>query len=237
VTAIKAVIFDFYGTLAETPAWGPSWEELVAELGHELPPEVRDRWWNDGIDGTEHDEHSQSRDHYVAWQQARVRSMLTEAAIPEADQDVLIARVHEISGHRQINAYDETAVVLAGLRDRGLALGICSNWDWDLVEAIEAAGLTDATDVVVSSAWVGARKPHPRIYNHILDEMGIEPESVLFVGDTWACDVEGPTAIGMQAAYIRRPHFGVDTTAPEQLPKSDRIHPVADLTSLPRLCN
>ena len=159
-----------------------------------------------------------------------------EAAIPEADQDVLIARVHEISGHRQINAYDEIAVVLAGLRERGLALGICSNWDWDLVEAIEAAGLTDTTDFVVSSAWVGARKPHPRIYSHILDEMGVEPEAVLFVGDTWACDVEGPTALGMQAVYVRRPHFGVDTTAPEQLPKSDRIHPVADLTSLPRLC-
>ena len=62
----KAIIFDFYGTLAETPSWGPSWEEMLAELGYELPHDVRDRWWNDGIDGTEHDEHSVSRDTYVA---------------------------------------------------------------------------------------------------------------------------------------------------------------------------
>lgn len=235
MTAIKAVIFDFYGTLAETPSWGPSWEELVTELGHELPPDVRERWWNDGIDGTEHDEHSESRDHYVAWQQARVRSMLTEAEIPESDQDLLIARVHEISGHRKISAYDETAAVLAALRAEGLALAICSNWDWDLVEAIEAAGLTGATDIVVSSAWVGARKPHPRIYDHMLDQMGVEPDSVLFVGDTWSCDVEGPTAAGMRPVYIRRPHFGPDATAPEDPSAHPTAHHTETLNILPSL--
>jgi len=75
---VKAVVFDFYGTLAETRDWGPSWEELIEEMGYALDPHVKDRWWNDGIDGIEHDEHSRSRDHYVAWQQARVRSMLDE---------------------------------------------------------------------------------------------------------------------------------------------------------------
>ena len=38
---VKAVIFDFYNTLAETTNFGPSWEELVAELGYELPADVR----------------------------------------------------------------------------------------------------------------------------------------------------------------------------------------------------
>ena len=82
---MKAVIFDFYGTLAETPDWGPSWAELVASVGHELPDDVRDRWWNDGLDGSEHDEHSQSRDHYVAWQRSRMQGMLDECGVPRAD--------------------------------------------------------------------------------------------------------------------------------------------------------
>ncbi len=59
---MKAVVFDFYGTLAETRDWGPSWEQLVAEMGYELDPDLKERWWNDGIDGIEHDEHSRSRD-------------------------------------------------------------------------------------------------------------------------------------------------------------------------------
>jgi len=210
----KAVIFDFYGTLAETPSWGPSWEELLAELGYSLPPDVRDRWWNDGIDGTEHDEHSVSRDTYVAWQQGRVRRMLSECGVPASGRDVLMARVREIGAHRRMTAYEEAASVLAALRARGVVLAICSNWDWDLHEAIEACGLGGAVDVVASSAWIGARKPHPRVYAHMLRELGLAADDTVFVGDTWSCDVEGPRSAGMRAVYVRRPHFSDDATAP-----------------------
>jgi putative hydrolase of the HAD superfamily len=228
----KAVILDFYGTLAETPDWGPSWTELVAELGYTLPRDVADRWWNDGIDGTEHDEHSRSRDHYVAWQQSRVRSMLGECGIPEAGQNTLIARVREISGHRKIHAYDEVRAVLEELRSRGLVLAICSNWDWDLVEAVESAGLLGTVDVMVSSAWVGARKPHARIYGHTLAEIDVAPEDALFVGDTWSCDVDGPRSAGMRSVYLRRSHFGPDLTRPDDHHVHDDVHRAADLTAI-----
>ncbi len=233
---LKAVIFDFYGTLAETTDWGPSWEQLVAEMGYELDPEIRERWWNDGIDGIEHDEHSRSRDHYVAWQQARVRGMLDECGVAACDQDILIARVREISGHRHIDAYEEVAGVLALLRGRGLALAICSNWDWDLLEAIESAGLGGAVDVTVSSAWVGARKPHPRIFQHTVERLGIAAEDALFVGDTWSCDVDGPRATGLRPVYLRRSHVGPDRTAPsdhedQDVHRAEDLHAVVGLVS------
>ena len=232
---MKAVIFDFYNTLAESPAWGPSWQEMVADIGFELPAEVQDRWWNDGVDGIEHDEHSQSRDHYVAWQQARMQGMLDECGMPRAMQDVLIARARELGGHRRIVAYDETLAVLGELRARGITLAICSNWDWDLEETIEAAGLTGAVDVVVSSAWVGARKPHPRVYQAVLDQVGIAAADALFVGDTWTCDVEGPRAAGLMPLYLRRAHFGIDKTAPadhhtQAVHRAADLRPILDLT-------
>lgn len=232
---MKAVIFDFYNTLAESSAWGPSWQEMVSEIGFELPAEVQDRWWNDGVDGIEHDEHSQSRDHYVAWQQMRLRGMLDECGVPTASQDVLIERARAIGGHRHIAAYDEAGAVLAELRSRGVTLAICSNWDWDLDEAIEAAGLTGTVDVTVSSAWVGARKPHRRMYDAVLDRIGIAAADALFVGDTWTCDVEGPRAAGLVPLYLRRAHLGVDRTAPEDhhtqaVHRAEDLRPVLDLT-------
>jgi putative hydrolase of the HAD superfamily len=229
---VKAVIFDFYNTLAETTNFGPSWEELVAELGYDLPADVRERWWNDGIDGTEHDEHSASRDHYVAWQQARVRSMLADCGVPSAAQDVFMERVREIGAHNRIDAYEEVGDVLRDLRARGLALAICSNWDWDLHEAVDSAGLTGSFDVVVSSAWIGARKPHPRIYAHTLEQLGVAPEDALFVGDTWTCDVDGPRAAGMRAVYLRRTHLGVDHTAPAPDRLPDDVHHAHDLRAV-----
>ena len=231
---MKAIIFDFYGTLAETPDWGPSWQKMVAEVGYELPQDVRDRWWNDGLDGTEHDEHSQSRDHYVAWQQSRIRGMLADCGIPNETQDVLIGRVREIGAHRSMRAYDEVTGVLAELRGRGLRLAICSNWDWDLEEAIDAAGLAGTVDVVVSSAWIGARKPHPRMYDSVLERAGVAPDDALFVGDTWSCDVEGPRAAGIRSVYVRRSHLGPDATAPDdhheqEVPRATDLRVVLDL--------
>ena len=229
---VKAVIFDFYNTLAETTDWGPSWEELVAELGYAMPADVRDRWWNDGIDGTEHDEHSISRDHYVAWQDSRVRSLLRQCGLPDAVQDVFIERVREIGAHNRISAYDDVEPALRQLRERGIALAICSNWDWDLHEAVESAGLTGSVDVVVSSAWVGARKAHPRIYSHTLEQLGVAAEDALFVGDTWTCDVDGPRRAGMRAVYLRRAHLGRDHTAPEPDGSASDVHHARDLRAL-----
>jgi putative hydrolase of the HAD superfamily len=229
---VRAVILDFYGTLAETPDWEPSWEELVTDLGYTLPAHVRDRWWHDGIDGTEHDEHSQSRDHYVAWQEARLREMLDECGVTPCDQDVFLARVREMSGHRRIVAFDEVAPVLDELRGRGVTVAICSNWDWDLEEAIESAGLIDRVDTIVSSAWVGARKPHPRIYRHTLELLSVAPDDALFVGDTWTCDVEGPRAAGLRSVYVRRPHWGPDSTAPEDPTQHGDVHRATDLRLL-----
>jgi putative hydrolase of the HAD superfamily len=228
---VQAVILDFYGTLAETPDWGPSWADLIAAVGYELPDDVRDRWWNDGIDGTEHDEHSQSRDHYVAWQQSRIRGMLVDCGVPSGIQDELIARVRDIGAHRRMRAYDEVTSVLAELRARRITLAICSNWDWDLAEAIEAAGLAGTVDVIVSSAWIGARKPHHRIYDAVLDRVGVAPEAALFVGDTWTCDVEGPRAMGLRPVYVRRAHLGPDATAPDDHHEQD-VHRGTDLRLL-----
>ena len=84
--------------------------------------------------------------------------------------------------------------------------------------------LTGAVDVVVSSAWVGARKPHRRIYAHTLEQLGVAPQDALFVGDTWACDVDGPRAAGMHAIYLRRAHLGVDHTAPKSGRSPSDVH-------------
>jgi putative hydrolase of the HAD superfamily len=82
----------------------------------------------------------------------------------------------------------------------------------------------------VSSAWVGARKPHPRIYTHTLERLGIGAADAIFVGDTWNCDVAGPLAAGLRPVYLRRAHFGSDLTAPDH--HADDVVRAADLTVL-----
>ena len=61
----------------------------------------------------------------------------------------------------------------------------------------------------------------------------MEAADAIFVGDTWTCDVEGPRRCGMQPVYIRRPHYGVDYTAPEgERPEDADVVRTTDLTVL-----
>ena len=57
-----------------------------------------------------------------------------------------------------------TCPPLAGLRDQGLVVGLCSNWDWDLDRHLDHNGITGLLDFVVCSASAGYRKPHPAIF-------------------------------------------------------------------------
>jgi putative hydrolase of the HAD superfamily len=212
--SVHAVLLDYYGTLAEATHW-VSADDVLAEHGYELPPATRDRWFNDGIDGLEHPEHSRSRDHYVAWQRERILGMLSETDVHPGEYDVILQKLRDGAESRILEAYPEVAEVLTELRRQGMRLAICSNWDWDLAEAVEEVGLSELVDVQVSSAWAGARKPHPRIFRQVLDKLGVEPADCAFVGDTWGPDVAGPRSMGMTPLYLSRDGHWPDPTAPE----------------------
>lgn len=209
----RAVLLDFYGTLARATTW-VSADEVLAEHGYTLDPEHRAIYFADGLDGVEHDEHSQSRDHYRAWQRARTLAMLEASDVHPDEHDLIIGKLEQGASERVLEAYDEVTDVLAGLRAEGLRIVVCSNWDWDLREAVDEAGLTTAVDAMVSSAWVGARKPHPRIFAAALAEADVTPAETLFVGDTWGPDVEGPRSAGITPLYLRRADHWPDDTAP-----------------------
>jgi putative hydrolase of the HAD superfamily len=225
--SVDAILLDYYGTLAEATHW-VSADDVLAEHGYELPPETRDRWFNDGIDGIEHLEHSLSRDHYIAWQRERILGMLSETDVHPGEYEVILQKLRDGAQSRVLEAYPEAAGVLADLRSRGMRLAICSNWDWDLAEAVEEVGLSDLIDVQMSSAWAGARKPHPRIFEHTLAKLDVESADCLFVGDTWGPDVAGPRSMGMTPLYLSRDGHWPDPTVPRNL-EAEGVPIITDL--------
>ena len=208
------MIFDYFGTVAEHDGGGVSLSALLAERGYHLPEDLARYYWQDGIDGKEHLDVSCCRDHYQAWRRTWLHQLLGECSVPTHEFEAIEATLTAPDARGRMVALRETDAVLAALAGAGVAVAICSNWDWDLHESIEESGLAGRFDVVVSSAWVGARKPHERIYAHTLDALDVAPERVLFVGDTWACDVDGPRRMGMTPLYVRGEHREADHTAP-----------------------
>jgi putative hydrolase of the HAD superfamily len=227
---VRAVLLDFYGTLARNA--DPTFEidEVLAKRGYRLPDGLRDQMWNGDLDGIEHVDQSRSREHYTAWQQQRLLALLTEADVHPGEHDVIVAELEAGRGNRALRAYPEVPETLRALRAKGLRLAICSNWDWDLESAVAEAGLEGSVDVLVSSAWAGARKPHPRIFRRTLEQLELGPRDVAFVGDTWGPDVDGPRALEMCAIYLEREGHWPDPTLPSA--PAQKVARVRDLTGL-----
>jgi putative hydrolase of the HAD superfamily len=212
-TAPGVVIFDFYGTLAHDVG-SFHVDQVLGARGRVLPEHLRDMWWNGDVDGQEHAEASRSRDHYAAWQDERLLALLAEADVHPGERAEILAEIRAGRAERHLVAYPDVHAVLPDLRARGARLAVCSNWDWDLEPALGSVGLADAFDVVVSSAWVGARKPHPRIYLETLARLGARVDDVVFVGDPWGPDVDGPRGCGRTPVYLQRDGHWPDPSAP-----------------------
>jgi len=69
---------------------------------------------------------------------------------------------------------------------------------------LERLGLAEMLDGIVTSAACGARKPSPEIFEHALGVAGVAAHDALHVGDSFAEDVDGARAAGIEAVLIKR---------------------------------
>ncbi|HEX3688100.1 MAG TPA: HAD family phosphatase [Solirubrobacteraceae bacterium] len=89
------------------------------------------------------------------------------------------------------------------LRERGYKLAICTNnvreWEqrWRGMLPVD-----EIFDVVVDSAFVGARKPEPRIYELTLEALGVDAGAALLIDDIEA-NCAGARALGIHAVWFR----------------------------------
>ncbi len=94
--------------------------------------------------------------------------------------------------------------MLRGLRERGIALGVVSNWEAWLPALLDATGLAPFFDQVVISGLRGVEKPDPRIFALALREGGYRPGEVVYVGDSPAHDVVPALAAGLAPVLLDR---------------------------------
>jgi putative hydrolase of the HAD superfamily len=225
---VSAVIFDFYGTLAHFADTDVSnYETVFAAHGYHPERAVLDSYFS-RYDGVEHNEHSVSEQAYESWVRLRLRDLTDACRVPEAHAEGLIDALRA-SDQGAMVAYPETASTLSSLRDTGLAIGVCSNWGWELDAFLEQVGVLHLVDAGVTSARAGARKPHPDIYDASIAALDVDPSEVVFVGDSWEPDVRGPRRHGMTAVHVWRENERKGMSPPE-LQAGD--HRVGDLTGV-----
>lgn len=143
-------------------------------------------------------------------------------------QTVLAEQTRQL--RRVMEFPEENRDALEALRSR-YRMGVLSNFDY--APTVEAAladfGIRDRFEIVMVSADVGWRKPHPEIFRETLRRMRLGAQQVVFVGDTPEADVEGPQGVGIDTIWLDR---GTASLPPDAPPPT---HTVSRFAEVPRL--
>ena len=226
---LKAVFFDVGNTLLfPHPSVSEVCRQVLADAGHvrdlaaidALMPLVdayyEDRYRADDTFWTDEEETSS------VW--VGMYSLLCRRLGIEDNAVVLARKVYDEFGLTdRWRAYDDVAPAFRRLRERGLKLGIISNWDRRLVRLMEGLGLSTYLDAVISSADIGIRKPDPRIFELACRELDVDPAQAAHIGDHHYADILGARAVGMQAVLIDRHCGEVPLVGPRPITTFDEI--------------
>jgi putative hydrolase of the HAD superfamily len=89
------------------------------------------------------------------------------------------------------------------LRERGYRMAICTNnvREWERLWRAKLP-VDEIFDVIVDSAFVGTRKPEPRIYEITLERLGVPAEAALMVDDL-ELNCVAARELGINAVWFR----------------------------------
>ncbi|MGH1331299.1 MAG: haloacid dehalogenase type II [Paracoccaceae bacterium] len=223
--AIKACVFDAYGTLfdvaaaarlaADEPgfeALKDVWPKLAADWRHK---QLQYSWLRAVTD--EHCEFWKVTQDGLDW--ALEASGLSDQTIRE--------RLLQL--YWELAAFAEVPFMLTALKEAGMATAILSNGSPDMLHgAVASAGLEGLLDDVLSVESVGIFKPAPQVYQLVLDRFKCAPSEVLFVSSNgW--DAAAAAGFGFTAAWVNRMGEPVD-----RLPWIP-AHILRDLREIPKL--
>ncbi len=124
--------------------------------------------------------------------------------------------------------YPDALPCLQGLKAAGYLVGISGNQPERNEATLRAMGLP--IDFLASSTSWGVEKPDPRFFKHMVQETGLEPEQIAYVGDRIDNDVLPALKAGMKAVFIRRGPWGyIHATWPEAGRATLRIESLEEL--------
>ena len=202
----KAVLFDVGGTLVH-PDWSRLAELVEVETGVLFTPaqmhaafyamlKVIDDELKAGVNSRRGRE-----PHWV------FVDTLRSLGIEEAK--CLRIRTRFATAHQERHLWcvpdSDASNVLQRLKDAGLRIAVISNTeDGRVRESLTLAALASHFELIIDSHLVGCSKPDKAIFQFALTRLGIEPQEVAYVGDSYGYDVIGARSAGLSPILLDR---------------------------------
>jgi 2-haloalkanoic acid dehalogenase type II len=207
---IRAVFFDFYGTLAGwEPAAGEIQRKSAAAEGLQVDAAAIERAYPTANALLDRENAIQRLATRTPEQRESFLAEFERTLLATAGYEVTLEVARAIwlrvrSAPKELGLYPDAKSTLEQLRDQGMSLGVISNMGTDLPDYLEHMGVSKLIDAAVSSAEVGVAKPHPAVFAAALQKLGAKAQDALHVGDGYESDVLGAAGAGLHALYLQR---------------------------------
>lgn len=195
----KAIVFDAFGTLFDIGSGGSA-KKIISNIhscGKNVDEESFIEEWKAFYIANTSDkcEFHTEREIFLS----RIKMFYDRYDIErnaETDSEKIIQEAYERK------AFPETGEVLEKLREKYVVF-IASNTDNDVLNHVMDKNNVYA-DKVYTSENLRCYKPDPDFFRQILDDSGLKPYEILFVGDSVRDDIIGPKEFGIKTVFVCR---------------------------------
>lgn len=204
---IKGIIFDYGGTI---DSHGDHWSEVIY-----------DGYINAGLkidkvqfrESYVYAERELARTRHILPQhnfydlllikmQLELSDLASRGVIEQSDVEKYAKPIAKYCYDCARSSCEEARPVIEQLSKR-YPLMLVSNFYGNVETVIRDMGLREYFQGVIESAVVGVRKPNPTIFKLGVVALGLNPEQVLVVGDSFRKDIEPSLSLGCQVAWLK----------------------------------
>ncbi|MBS7615741.1 HAD family hydrolase [Candidatus Bathyarchaeota archaeon] len=205
---IKAIIFDFIGTLVNVKGYNLEVSKMklykaIVDAGFKISHEAF------------LDAYTQAHEKYRAIRYQQLVEVTNAIWISEAlnilgfktsPEDSRIKTAVNLFFEDYVGSFRLRKCVKQTLKtfSENYKLGLISNFTYAPViyAGLRKVGINNFFNAVLVSDAVGWRKPHVKIFEEALKRLGVKAEETLYVGDSPDEDIKGAKTLGMKTVYV-----------------------------------
>lgn len=232
---IKGIIFDYGGTI---DSFGDHWSEVIFDGYKAAGVEIDKTEFRTSYVFAERE---LARKRYIYPQHnfldlmrikidIELRDLAARGIIDSTVAEQATEPIAQYCYQRARRSVETVKPVIERLAEK-YPLMLVSNFYGNVESVVRDMGIRHCFQGIIESAVVGVRKPDPRIFRLGVIALGLKPEEVLVIGDSFRKDIEPALSLGCHVAWIK----GKGWTAEEDA----QIHPsiISSLDELLTLVN
>ena len=208
LATLKAIIFDFIGTLANVKDYSlekseRKLHEALGKSGFKVDPQAFLSAYRQS-----HEKFRKVRYEKLVevanavW----ISDALNSIGCVTSPSDVRIKTAVNIFFQDYLSSFELRPCVFNFLKQASAKykLGLISNFTHALVvyAGLRMLDINHFLNVVCVSEAIGWRKPHTKIFEEVLNRLCVSPEQTVFVGDSPLEDIKGAKASGLKTIFV-----------------------------------